>query len=230
MLPKHAIEFDRFALEYEKYKIIQTKVATHLIHNTPYYGRRILDLGAGSGEVYKAIFWEFDQFFALDISKNLLQLHPKKGVKFLVCDFDKKGCWEKVEKLGVDFIVASSSLQWSKNLSFLFQQAKAITQNIAFSIFTSNTFKTLHQLLGISSPIPSKKDILTQICQHFLIDYEVKEYKLFFPNRYEMLRYIKRTGVSSGKKRVGVKELRRVLREYPYPYLEFEVVFIWSKR
>jgi len=229
MLPKHALEFDRFAQSYQKYKIIQTKVAKHLIQNTPYQGKRILDLGAGSGEVYKAISWKFDHFFALDLSKNLLKLHPTEKTTFLLCDFDKPLCWEKIKGLKIDQIFASSSLQWSKDLNSLCKNIAQVTSNIAFAIFTSNTFTTLHQLLGISSPIPSREEIITQICQHFLIDYEIREYKLFFPKKYDMFEYIKRSGVSSGKKVVEIGKLKRAFREYPYPYLEFEVVFIWSK-
>jgi malonyl-CoA O-methyltransferase len=41
-----------------------------------------------------------------------------------------------------------------------------------------------------------------------------------------MFRYIKRSGVSGGKKQLLVKDIKRVVKNYPFDYLEFEVFFI----
>jgi len=41
-----------------------------------------------------------------------------------------------------------------------------------------------------------------------------------------MLRYIKQSGVSGGKKQLSYKEIKRVIKDYPLDYLEFEVLFV----
>lgn len=225
----HIKEFDRFASQYQRYKIIQSKVATHLVSQTRQRGKRIADLGAGSGEVYRAIDWQYEKFFAVDLSNNMLRFHPDRNVSKILCNFDDERCIKILKERKVDQIFASSSLQWSKNLELLMHNLAHVTQNVAFAIFTDNTFKTLHAMLGISSPIYSKEEIVSSISQNFMVDYEVRQYRLFFPDTAQMLHYIKKSGVSAGKRVVKIKDLRRVLREYPHSYLEFEVVFAWSR-
>ena len=229
MQPKHIEEFDRFASEYERYKIIQRRVARYLVQKSRFEGKHILDLGAGSGEVYRAIGWDFERFYAVDLAQNMLRFHPRKRVQKIVCDFDSEACWQKLAALPIDHIFASSSLQWSRDLKKVMRQIRSITSRFDAAIFTSGTFETIHAILGISSPIQSKDEILPQICQYFMVDYEVKRYKLFFSDRRSMFSYIKRSGVSSGQKRADIGRLKELIRSYPYPYLEFEVVFVWSK-
>lgn len=39
-----------------------------------------------------------------------------------------------------------------------------------------------------------------------------------------MLRYIKQSGVSGGKRKLSITQTRKILRDYPLFFLEFEVV------
>ncbi|MRI58887.1 MAG: methyltransferase [Epsilonproteobacteria bacterium] len=231
MHPKHIKEFDRFANGYERYKIIQTRVAQHLIQKTSYKGRNILDLGAGSGEIYRAIDWEFDRFYALDLAQNMLRFHPETKVEKILCNFDEDRCWKRLTSLSlsIDQIFASSSLQWSKDLDTLLTRMRSLDCPVSAALFTSGTFKTIHEILQVPSPVRSKEEVLSLFCQHFMIDYEIKRYKLFFPDSKSMFSYIKKSGVSSGHKRTSIGKLKELIRSYPHPYLEFEVVFLWSK-
>jgi len=224
---KHIAQFDRFANEYRRYKLIQSRVAKHLISNISKKGRRILDLGAGSGEVYENIAWPIELFVAADASEEMLSLHPP--CQKILCDFDDKVCFEKIKPLKIDQVIAASSLQWSKDLDKLFTNILTITSNVAFAIFTAKTFKTIHDLAGIKSPIYKKEEIIEKINEKFSVRFEVREYKLFFSEPIEMFRYIKRSGVSRGEKLLSYRQMKRVIEEYPYPYLEFEVVFAWSE-
>jgi malonyl-CoA O-methyltransferase len=45
-----------------------------------------------------------------------------------------------------------------------------------------------------------------------------------------MFRYIKKSGVSGGKKRLGYKEMKALMKHYPLDYLEFEVLFVEAER
>ncbi len=227
---KHIREFDRHAKTYEKYKIIQTKVASYLVSKIEKKGKNILDLGAGSGEVYKAIDWEFERFWAMDMSQKMLDLHPDEKVEKILCSFDDEKCMKNLRLLPIDLVISSSALQWSQNLSHTLVNIAQISDNVAFAIFTSSTFASIHQMLGISSPLPSKEEIVRQISSCFMVNLETKQYRLFFPNKKELFRYIKKSGVSSGHKRASISKLRNLIQNYPFNYLEFEVVFAWSKR
>lgn len=223
-------EFERFATSYQQYKIIQSKVAHHLVTHISKQGKCIVDLGAGSGEVYKAIDWEFERLYAIDSSAAMLSLHPQKKVKKIVCDFDSKECFEKLQQIPLDMVIASSSLQWSKNLPKIFSNISSLTSSFYAALFSANTFKTLHSMLQISSPIYTTEEILKSIKKYFMVDYEVREYKLFFPEKKDMFDYIKKSGVSAGQKRTSIAALRQAMRSYPYNYLEFEVIFLWCEK
>jgi malonyl-CoA O-methyltransferase len=41
-----------------------------------------------------------------------------------------------------------------------------------------------------------------------------------------MFKYIKKSGVSGGEKRLGYKEMKVLMELYPLNYLEFEVLFV----
>jgi len=225
---KHIGQFDRFAGSYENYKIIQSKVARHLVSNIKKRGESILDLGAGGGEVYKNIDWEIKSYHAVDLSPRMLGFHP--DTHKILCDFDSEECWKRLKNLPVDMVVSSSALQWSRDFDRLCKNISSLSENVNLALFTSNTFKTIQRITGVPSPILEKSEILDTVNRYFLINYEIRQYRLFFQNRLDMFRYIKKSGVSHGVKRLGYKETRELIMSYPYNYLEFEVVFLWSKK
>jgi malonyl-CoA O-methyltransferase len=198
------------------------------VAHAPYRGKKILDLGAGSGEVYRNITWPIEAFYAVDASEQMLTLHPGCTRKIL-CDFDDPACWRQLERLEVDQVFAASSLQWSRDLDALLARIRSLTPGIALAIFTSGTFATLHRLAGITSPIRSKDEVIKAINKNFSANIEVRDYKLFFGDTLSMMRYIKRSGVSRGERRLSYKDMKRLIWKYPLSYLEFEVVFAWSK-
>ncbi|HIE34678.1 MAG TPA: methyltransferase domain-containing protein [Campylobacterales bacterium] len=222
-------EFSRFAKSYQKYKIIQKRVASYLVCKVEQKPKRILDIGAGSGEVYNHINWDFDQFIAIDKSENMLNLHPNKNVKKIICSFNEDYCFNILKKERFDFIFSSSALQWSENLDFTLKHISSFNKPCAFSLFTDKTFNTIHKLAKIDSPIYSLEEILNLFNNYFLINYEIKKYRLFFEDKISMFRYIKRSGVNYNKRGLSYKETKELIKNYPYSYLEFEVVFIWTK-
>ena len=73
-------EFSRFANQYDNYNIIQVEVAKTLVGQLALRTySTIIDIGSGSGEVYKNIEKNeisFEQFIALDFSQQMLNIHP----------------------------------------------------------------------------------------------------------------------------------------------------------
>ena len=109
-----------------------------------------------------------------------------------------------------------------------FKSIKKLDIPFSLAIFTSNTFKTLHQTADINSILNSAEEINT--IQKEILDatFEVVNYKLEFDSVRDMFVYIKRSGVSASRRVLSYKQTKRLMREYPLNYLEFEVVFLVS--
>jgi len=224
-------EFSKFAYEYNKYNVIQKEVAKKLIaYLDKYEYSKILDIGAGDGEVYKNLLHQgivFKEFVALDFSEAMLSVHPDaKNIKKVCLDFNKTDFSLLVENEKFDLLISSSALQWSENLNLVLSSIKELSSELYFSFFTSNTFKCLHETVMITSPIYSKEEILNALDNNFKYEVEVEEYRLYFDSVHEMLRYIKKSGVSGGVDQLSYGQMKSLMREYPLKYLEFEVLFV----
>jgi len=224
-------EFSRSAHEYDSYNVIQAEVATALVKQlASYHFTTLIDMGCGSGEVYKNIEKHhicFENFIALDASTEMLAIHPSgEKIEKICADFNLAQTFEKIV-LGEDsLLLSSSALQWSKNLDFtLFEISKKVSY-VHFAIFTSNTFKTLHQTAQIISPIYSVEILKDSIEKYYDATFELKEYRLHFETVREMFNYIKKSGVSGGEQQLTYTQTKQLMKEYPLDYLEFEVLFV----
>ena len=228
-------EFSRFASEYDRYNIIQEKVAETLINtldDSSIYDS-VLDVGCGNGVVFNLLEKRkvsINKFIALDSSSNMLSLHPSnnKTIKIEV-DFNKSFI-DKIPFKKFDCIISASALQWSKNLDFTLNHLSSLSSMHYYAIFTSNTFKTLHKVGGVISPIYSEKTLRDKILKYYKqVTFELKTYQLKFNSTREMLRYIKKSGVSSGERKLSYKETKSLMNNYPLDFLEFEVLFVQAK-
>lgn len=227
-------EFSRFAHEYNKYNVIQKEVAKKLcgfLEKRDY--ETILDLGAGDGEVYRNLLREnieVDKFTALDFSDQMLALHPTgENIEKVCLDFNSHTFSKYFSLNQFDLIISSSALQWSDNLFFVLKSLSKLSNQFYFSFFTSNTFRTLHKTANVNSPIYSKEKILEALDNLFEYEMEIVEYKLDFESVHDMLRYIKKSGVSAGVEQLSFKQMKLLMENYPLGYLEFEVVFFKGK-
>jgi len=227
-------EFSRFATSYIKYSVIQERVAQKLIDTLPfgYKYDSILDVGCGEGQIVKKLEQKkivTSNFFALDASVKMLELHPlEKNIIKINANFNTNFV-EKLPLNRVELLLSSSALQWSKNLDFTLKQLAKLSTKHYYAIFTSNTFRTLHKTAKIDSPIYSssllKKKLLTYYPNSL---FEIENYHLKFESTREMLRYIKKSGVSSGEKKLSYLQTKQLIQDYPLDYLEFEVLFMYS--
>ena len=234
MKMRAAQEFSRFAGTYGQHNRIQAQVAEKLIAMLPKkeYGA-ILDLGCGRGEVYRNLRARdiaFSQLTAADISAEMLELHPTdKRITKVQCDFN---CSDGLTPLPLDYydlLLSSSALQWSSDLDLTLSLLSSFSERFYFAIFTSNTFRSLHQCAGITSPIRSEAELKEKIGRHYDAVFETVHYTLQFDSVYKMLRYIKESGTSGGERRLSYAQTKQLLETYPYDYLEFEVLFVCAK-
>jgi len=228
-------EFSRFAHQYDQHNMIQAQVAKTLVSKLP-LGKysNILDLGCGSGEVFKnfqAQSIDFDSFTAFDSAQNMLDIHPETEKVSKVCvDFNNKNFLNALPRNNYDLLLSSSSIQWSKDLNFTLNAISSLAKTAYLAIFTSGTFKTLHRTANIESPIYSAQTLQKSISQHYdEVTFELHHYTLHFDSVRDMFSYIKKSGVSSGEKKLSYAETKQLMKRYPLDHLEFEVLFVEAK-
>ena len=213
------MSFEKFATTYKEYNIIQKRIIKKYISYTK---NKIIDLGCGSEGLCK--YKNFKFYLGIDNSKNMLNLNP---CNTLLLDFNNPLTWQKLKRYNYEQIVSFSALQWANDLEFIFNEIKKQNKSFLLAIFTSNTFKTLHNYLKITSPIYSKEEILkfSKILNHSIQFYEDK---LYFNNPLSLLKYIKFSGVK-GDTFANPSLLKKFIKEFPFNYLEFEVIIIGEK-
>ena len=226
-------EFSRFAHAYDAHNIIQDEVAQVLVDLLPeVHYETVVDMGCGSGAVYTYMLKKHihaSQFIALDASAEMLTLHPiHPSIKKVQADFNTEDAFY-LDLSKENIIISASALQWSKDLDFTFSRLASKTAKAYFAIFTSATFKTLHQTSGVHSPIYSAEVLKNTIDKYYTAQYDIQSYTLQFASIKEMFRYIKRSGVGGGEKQLGYKETKHLMENYPLDYLEFEVLFVRAK-
>lgn len=223
------LEFSKYAYNYDKYAIIQSKVTDELLLHVKGEPKKILDLGCGSGAVAKKISWDYQYLLGVDFAKNMLQIHPKSNkIECIYGNFEDDELYNHLYMYNFDYIISSSALQWAKDLDKVFANIKKLNTPFAFAIFTSNTFKTIHKTANISSPLRDSKEVLKIASKYFTCKSHINSYTLEFEKNIDMFRYIKKSGVSASRSILSYKQTKELIEKYPLNYLEFEVIFIYS--
>lgn len=227
-------EFSRFACEYNSYCQMQALVAQELIdmiEKREYAS--IVDIGCGTGAVYKNCIDSgvyFSKFYATDGSIDMLCMHPESAkIEKQLFDFNIASSCSDFAKNRYDLLVSSSALQWCISLDNTLSCLSRASKYLTASLFTNNTFKTIHKIAKINSPIQSSEEFIKAFNKYYKATYELRSYNLHFKSKQEMFRYIKHSGVSGGKKYMNYKETKKLILEYPLDYLEFEVLFVNGK-
>ncbi|MEA3513003.1 MAG: methyltransferase domain-containing protein, partial [Campylobacterota bacterium] len=208
----------------------QQIVSKALIRELEYEPKRILELGCGSGQVFKNIDFKYEYYKAIDFSQEMCDIHPIEENLEVVClDFDSDEFIKNIKDDNYDLVLSSSALQWSKDLDKIVKQLSIISSNISMVLFTSNTFKTIFELTKTTSPILDEDFIKKIYNRYFKCEFETISYKLEFDNKKNLFDYIKNSGVS-GDSKLSYKDAKYLYKNYDLLYLEFEVIFIKGKR
>lgn len=222
-------EFSRYAAQYREHNVIQARVAEKLIADTRDDPKRILDLGCGNGTLFAQIGWDVDSFTGVDFSESMLEHHPHpSNVTLMLGDFNDPALFARLAPMTFDRIYSASALQWANDLDGVFRSIADLNGSVSLAIFTSGTFKTLYETAHLSPILKSADEVIEIAERHFSAEYEIVRYVLEFDTVREMFRYIKRSGVSGGRRVLDYTQTKRLMETYPLNYLEFEVVFITS--
>ena len=118
--------FNKMSHSYAKNCTLQNEVAKILVAFCDEFlrdSRKIIDLGAGSGNIAKNLCGKnVDFFLAIDNAPNMIALHPQNlphiaRIKLLCCDFMDYDFSDEC-----DLVLSSSALQWAKDLDLLFKK------------------------------------------------------------------------------------------------------------
>ena len=228
---KHIKEFSRQANSYDNNNIIQKEVATYLLSKVTTKPRKILDLGCGTGDINRKIGWEYEKFIGVDNALGMCEKHPKNTkITVLNNNFEDKAFQEKMKLIApFDLVISSSALQWAVDIESLIKFVSLLGKRVAFAVFTSNTFKDIYNVSGLETFLPNAKELINITKKYFEVEYEIKTYRLEFKDNISKFRYIKKSGVSGGERKLNVEDTKNLIKNYPYSYLEFEVTFIYNK-
>jgi malonyl-CoA O-methyltransferase len=218
-------EFSEHANDYDGNNIIQRIVSRALVREIQNNPTKILELGCGSGQVYRQIDWDLEYYKAIDFSSDMCELHPQdKNLEVKCFDFDSQDFFNEIKNEKYDLILSSSAMQWSKNLPLLLKNLMATTKTFNGVLFTSNTFKSIYKITKQKKAILSLEEIQSAF-DKYNATYEVFNYKLEFESKKELFSYIKNSGVK-GEVSLSFKDAKHLYKNYDLNYLEFEVVFI----
>ena len=220
-------EFSQNAKAYNNFNVIQTKVAEELIGTITDKPASILDIGCGRGGMYRSIFWPLEKFVGIDFAEGMIELHPKEeNVELFVKDFNDPTCFQNLDTYAFDRIVSASALQWSDDLDKTFQYIATLNTPVTFAIFTSGTFKTLQETASIPPLLRSTEEVMALSEKYFNAEYKVLKYTLEFDSVRDMFRYMKKSGVGGARNLLSYKQMKRLMNDYPFNYLEYEILMI----
>jgi malonyl-CoA O-methyltransferase len=220
-------EFSQNAKAYEEVNVIQKKVLQELIGKIDDAPRRILDIGCGSGTLYRALNWPVTRFVGMDFAQGMLDLHPRDPtVTLLQADFNEPHAFEGLDVCHFDRIVSSSALQWATDLDVTLDHIARLGAPVSLAIFTSNTFRTLYEVSGLEPILRDREAVIALLKKHFRGEVEILRYTLAFDSVRDMFRYMKKSGVGAGRNVLGYKEMKSLMREYPLDHLEYEIVLL----
>ena len=222
-------EFSRHAHTYDENTPVQQDVARYLLSKLDSKPKTILDLGCGSGAVFREIDWDIWEFIGVDSSYEMCKRHPRTPyVRIINDDFDAPSLWSDLNA-SYDMIVSSSALQWSNDIEKILKQVSFTCKEAAFAVFTDKTFQSIYELSHLQTFLPNAEALIKTCENYFTCKHEVKTFQLFFEDNLSLFRYIKASGVSGGEKKLTVSQTRALIKNYPHRYLEFEVMFMWGK-
>lgn len=220
-------EFSQNAKAYDSFNVIQAKVAEELICEISDKPESVLDIGCGRGGMYKSISWPLKRFVGIDFAEGMIELHPKaKNLELFVKDFNDPTCFQNLETYAFDRIVSASALQWADDLDKTFHHIAKLNTPVTFAIFTSGTFKTLHETASIPPLLRSTEEVMRLSKKYFHAEYKILKYTLEFSSVRDMFRYMKKSGVGGARNILNFKQMKDLMCNYPLNYLEYEILMI----
>ncbi|WP_367971809.1 methyltransferase domain-containing protein, partial [Helicobacter acinonychis] len=189
---------------------------------------KVLDLGSGSGAVFKALEQQniiIEDFIALDNSINMLKLHPTHSSNIQKISLEHADFEEYVFQT-YDLILSSSSLQWARDLKSVLEKMAFSSKEVALAIHTDFSLHEVHEFLGTPSPlrdIKTLKSLIKDAFKNFQIELENKRFALYFSHKQDCLNYLKKCGLLGGST-LSFKQKKHFFQNMAFEKLSYEVL------
>lgn len=193
---------------YEKYAVVQKKIASTLINQLKNYCdnklQNVLEIGSGTGFLTEKVLKSFEvkEYAINDLTNELPETINTLIKKRSFTNFNHlPGDAEKIEfpKLQ-DALFSTSTFQWFQNLEAFIEKVSGILKTkglLAFSTFGKGNFTEIKSLLNIGLNYKSLDEIINILKPYFDI-INTSEWKQVevFKSPKEVLKHFKQTGVN----------------------------------
>ena len=213
------MRFDERASEYARHARPQAEVARRLAARIPSVDTPVeaLELGAGTGLLTRELVRLGYRVRATDASPAML---AAGRTAVLGATWETMDAWNPPPAC-CDRIFSSSLLQWCPDPVAIFKKHREALRPggaMTHAVFTAPTLGELYSIPGVPEPLPRRTpDAWLDAARAAGFEIGFSEHAVFKTRHADaasLLREIHGTGAVSGKPRLSVGELRRVLREY----------------
>ncbi len=224
-------KFERFHSTYERYAWVQKETAKVIgKHNFQGLG---LDLGCGTGFLSEEVKRSYNFLIGVDLSYHMIKIYKDKGFKGVNADIENL----PFKNESFDFAVSNFSLHWTNLVVSLKEIYRVIKKGgiLSFSVPIKGSLEEVHLTVGRTFNFPDIKDISRLLLSSgFYIEaYDTKDYKLYFEDGVQLIKYFKYTGTALNKQSKSIyQKLQnyRKLKKQKNIETGFKVAFFQAKK
>ena len=205
--------FSRFSEIYDREAVLQKEAAKILIDFAQIEDGKGLDLGCGTGFLYRFSDWQ--DLIGIDIALDMLKFYKKFNNHCLQADME----YLPFKKNTFDFVVSNFSIHWA-DLNKTIKEVKRVLKqegDFVFNIPVQGSLEAVEQILGNTQfdflCVPEILETLKN--NNFGIeDFFVKNLEIDFPDGYHLLMHLHKTGVAINTKSQSLGEKRKIVQKF----------------
>ncbi len=205
--------FSRFAETYNKEATLQKEAAEILIDFADSLEGKGLDLGCGTGFLYRFSNWK--NITGIDIAEDMVKFYKKFNSNCLIADMENLPFKEN----SFDFAVSNFALHWTdikKSFNEVFRVLKK-DRYFVFNIPFKGSMEAVEEIVGKETfdflCVPEILKILKE--SGFSIkDFFAEDLYREFPDGYSLLSHLHKTGVSINLKEKSLSEKRKIVKKF----------------
>ncbi|SNZ09878.1 malonyl-CoA O-methyltransferase [Persephonella hydrogeniphila] len=221
--------FSRFSESYDKEAVLQKEAAKILIEFAGRLKGKILDIGCGTGFLYRYSEWK--NTVGIDIAEDMVRFYKKFNRSVILGDMEKLPFQEN----SFDNVVSNFSLHWADFGTTVSQVRHVLKKDgcFVFNIPVGGSLKAVEKILGDTTfdflCVPEILDILRE--NGFRIeDFFVENLEKEFENGYELLMHLHKTGVAINTESKSIGEKRKIVQKFKENktpvQLNFKLLFV----
>ena len=224
--------FSRFSESYDREALLQRDAAKILIDFAGELKGRGIDLGCGTGFLYRLSGWE--NITGIDISEDMIRFYRRFNPAGIVADMEDLPFRDK----SFDYAVSNFSIHWADFEKTVKEIKRVLKDNgkFVFNIPLSGSMSVVEEILGDTKFdfLPAEKVIELLDKNQFSVEqFFIKDLKKDFEDGYSLLTHLHKTGVAinTGSKTLGEKrKIVKKFKEYTHPVImNFKLLFVKAK-